>query len=384
MDEIALTLFAAIGVVLVAMSVAFWFAGRQRTDQPYWTSWCVANAVLAAAMVAFIVEPRLAEPLVSILPNGLLVVGFAWRWRAARQFGGRATPPLVLWAPAAGFALCCLLPSALWDYQTTYTVVNVLLSAYALATMWEFWRDRADRLPSRYALAAAYLFMGASFGVRAGQGLLDSHAIGTHLPQDTLLLVHLWVGLVHTIASGAFALSIAYERGTAQLRYDATHDALTGLLNRGAFEAVIAERLADRSPEPFAVILFDIDHFKLINDRYGHAAGDEAIRACAKALREHLDASAIVARIGGEEFAALLPNCGEADAVGQAERVRRAVRALIVRAGDRHFRMTLSAGLCASDGEPRSYDEMMRVADARLYAAKEAGRDRVAVARTAA
>src|SRR5690606_34806276 len=135
--------------------------------------------------------------------------------------------------------------------------------------------------PSRYGIVAAYVVMAASFGSRIVLGLLEAGSLPPHLPQDTALVVHLIVALFHTVASGAFALSIAYERSNIALRHAATHDALTGLANRGAFEARLREILADPSRKPFALALLDIDHFKQINDRHGHAAGDTALRQCA-------------------------------------------------------------------------------------------------------
>src|SRR5690606_30530190 len=139
----------------------------------------------------------------------------------------------------------CVAPFAAISYAPAFIVTNVLLTLLAGLAAWEFWRDRADRLPSRYGIVAAYVVMAASFGSRIVLGLLEAGSLPRHLPQDTALVVHLIVALFHTVASGAFALSIAYERSNIALRHAATHDALTGLANRGAFEARLREILAD-------------------------------------------------------------------------------------------------------------------------------------------
>src|SRR5690606_25144844 len=104
--------------------------------------------------------------------------------------------------------------------------------------------------------------IGASFAWRVAQSLFETASLPPYLPQDTALVIHLIVGVLYAVASSAFALSLAYERTNAALRYTATHDELTGLLNRGAFEAALHEALNKVLHRPFALAVFDIDHFK--------------------------------------------------------------------------------------------------------------------------
>jgi diguanylate cyclase (GGDEF)-like protein len=244
--------------------------------------------------------------------------------------------------------------------------------------VYEFWRDRADALPSRYGLILAYGLVATSFLARFVQGVFLGSGMPLLNPDDLRLQVHLAVAIVHTTASGAFALSIAYERGARELRKTAMSDELTGLPNRRAFVARLREAIDARGGSDFAVTIFDIDHFKQINDRHGHAVGDEALRACARTFMEALPEDAFFARIGGEEFGAILPGVTEEEGWLIADTLRRAVKEEALVGDGRQIRLSVSAGICHTASDTRDFDALMRAADARLYDAKNAGRDRVA------
>ncbi|MVA99613.1 diguanylate cyclase [Nitratireductor sp. CAU 1489] len=371
------TLFAANAVVLALMALAFHFAGRRNPDQAYWRSWCAANLLLAAALVFFMFPARLPETLSMIVPNGLLLAGFGLRWRAAREFSGRGSTVHSIWAPTILFLVLCAIPPVAGSYAIIYSVVNILLATLAGAVAWEFRRDRDDQLPSRYGLIAAYALLSLSFAARVVQGFFVGDAFDAYLPYDAMLTVHLVIALLHTPASGAFALSIAYERTTAKLRHAAAHDSLTELLNRGAFERMVAARMSRDNAAAQAVLLLDIDRFKRINDRHGHAAGDAILRACARIVEDEAGRNTLVARIGGEEFAVHIHNATAPEAERTAERIRAAVQSARITAGDNTLAMTVSVGWFWNEGAGLDLEDMLRRADVALYRAKETGRNRV-------
>lgn len=374
-----LALFGGNAIVLMAFAAAFAIAGAGRPQERHWRWWLWANTVLTLAIVAYCVAPLAPAPFAN-MPDLLLVAGFALRWQAARAFRGHAAPAAAVVAPVAAVAVLAAAPLALGLHGLVFAAVNLVLTALALMTAFEFWRERGCGLPSRIGLVAAYLAIAASFGVRIVQGVAGAELFTPGLQDDPLLTAHLAVGLVHTAAAGAFALSLAYETGAAELIRAATRDALTGLLNRGAFEAEVRRRLDEPGGEAFALVFLDIDHFKNINDRFGHAAGDEAIRACAAICRNNLRDGDLAARMGGEEFALLLAGTGAAEAMAVAERIRAELAGARIRAGGRAFSMTVSAGVSHSGLGSCDFDTLMRVADGGLYRAKAAGRDRVETA----
>ena len=168
------------------------------------------------------------------------------------------------------------------------------------------------------------------------------------------------------------------DRLVNELERVASTDGLTGLANRGTFEAV-AERLVRRAQidqTPLALVLFDIDHFKQLNDTQGHAAGDQALRGFAATLQAQSRPTDLIARIGGEEFVAVMPGIGPDEAGAFAERVGEALRG---QHGGAKARLTVSAGV-APMSDKDTVDALMREADQALYAAKGAGRDRVVLA----
>jgi diguanylate cyclase (GGDEF)-like protein/PAS domain S-box-containing protein len=155
---------------------------------------------------------------------------------------------------------------------------------------------------------------------------------------------------------------------------EAVTDVLTGITNRRGGEAALQAAFSQcqRSGAALSVALFDIDHFKRVNDVYGHVLGDAVLKAVAKTLAEQMRAGDLVARWGGEEFLAISRvEC--AGALAFCERARAAVSALVLPEG---CRVTISAGV-ASNESATSWEELVRSADERLYAAKQAGRNRV-------
>jgi diguanylate cyclase (GGDEF)-like protein/PAS domain S-box-containing protein len=169
-----------------------------------------------------------------------------------------------------------------------------------------------------------------------------------------------------------------------QLEILAQTDALTGISNRRHFLARAADELAraSRHGHPVAMLMIDLDHFKAINDRHGHAAGDEVLRGFAQAMSREIRQGETFARIGGEEFAVLLPQTGSAGAAAFAQRLLQTVRENPVVVGGEVVPYTASIGVAAwtpAPGAKPSIDALMGQADRALYRCKAAGRDRVEV-----
>lgn len=169
------------------------------------------------------------------------------------------------------------------------------------------------------------------------------------------------------------------------LKLQAATDALTGLLNRDRFLAIAEHAVEDSrvsgQGDTLRIAMIDIDHFKGINDTYGHAAGDEALRKVATVLKGTFRESDVMARFGGEEFAVLFPGATEQSALHACERARQSCADADIRVwGNRAVHLTVSCGLSGALGPGDSIDAGLRDADRALYAAKVAGRNRVAVA----
>jgi diguanylate cyclase (GGDEF)-like protein len=167
------------------------------------------------------------------------------------------------------------------------------------------------------------------------------------------------------------------------LRDQATHDGLTGLLNRTTIlEALRSETgRAARERRPVAVLMVDLDHFKLVNDTHGHLAGDAVLRETARRMKASVRPYDPVGRYGGEEFLIVLPGCDGPTAQAQAERFREAMASEPVHIGGQSIRVTCSIGVSASTGlSASSGDSLVHEADLALYQAKNRGRNQVAQA----
>lgn len=167
-----------------------------------------------------------------------------------------------------------------------------------------------------------------------------------------------------------------------QLREQATRDSLTGLYNRRYLDGTLERELArcQRDDQPLALMMIDIDHFKRINDTYGHPAGDEVLRRVGALLASAARAGDVACRYGGEEFVLLLPTMTTTIARERAEALRTAFAAITVEFGDARVQATLSIGIAVFPGHGSAAADLLRRADEALYRAKECGRNRVEVA----
>jgi diguanylate cyclase (GGDEF)-like protein len=233
--------------------------------------------------------------------------------------------------------------------------------------------------------ARAYLLLGILAGLIAPAGLLGYQVL-FGAPDPRLVILTLVIGGIATLGICGWLIgrrddALAARNHTLavlsrQLRVQSVTDALTGLPNRRAFDErlVLETALAARYPRPLAVVMLDLDRFKDINDRHGHPAGDRVLRAVARVLDRQRRASDLVARHGGEEFAAVLPHTDARAALVWAERVRAAIAAIP------GLPITASLGVAAVQGPAAVTPEaLIEASDRALYAAKEAGRNRVCV-----
>lgn len=182
--------------------------------------------------------------------------------------------------------------------------------------------------------------------------------------------------------SEAIKLSLSNLKLREELRAEAIHDPLTGLFNRRYLEETLPRELhrAQRAHSPLCVAMLDLDNFKRFNDTYGHDAGDSLLRELGRLLLGKLRKSDISCRYGGEEFVLVLPDSSAADAKQRMEQIRGQIKDLKIPHGEQILSaLTASAGVAQADDHTANPSELLRAADTALYAAKNAGRDRVII-----
>ncbi|MEW7848479.1 GGDEF domain-containing protein [Massilia aurea] len=254
-------------------------------------------------------------------------------------------------------------------------LVGAVVALFAMAMAWALLRRRSASLLQRIIgindalFAAAVVIWVAS--VWLGKGPLDHSGA-----QQAAYLA----GYMLMIVNGFGFLLLCKQKDDTHMAKLAATDSLTGLYNRHAFlvRADGARVVAQRQRTGLGLLMIDIDHFKQINDRWGHATGDEALVVFARTARGIVRDHETIGRLGGEEFALLLPGADLDEAVQAAERLRLAIREATIVTSGPSYRMTVSIGVVVLDPHEDLGGAMAR-ADHALYAAKRAGRDRVEI-----
>jgi diguanylate cyclase (GGDEF)-like protein len=200
---------------------------------------------------------------------------------------------------------------------------------------------------------------------------------------DLAVLITIAVGINPVLAIAGVPTVLLARRFLmhAQLLAKSRMDSKTGLLNASTWESEAEAEIARaiRTHSAVSVALIDIDHFKSVNDTYGHLVGDLVLRAVADTIREHLRSYDVAGRFGGEEFVVLLPQAGEADAMTIADRLRSSIALMevpIEEGAETCVRLTVSVGIAALDGTARELTDLLAAADSALYYAKENGRNK--------
>jgi diguanylate cyclase (GGDEF)-like protein len=257
--------------------------------------------------------------------------------------------------------------------------VCTILAMYDFAAASELARADGERLASRWPAVILLVVIGLGYlswlPLNLAMPIHESQWVFASIWFPTVILITLLL----RIALAFIVLSMAKERQELEQRVDALTDSLTGLPNRRAlFEAADAlGQDRDRRGDAVSVLIFDLDHFKETNDRFGHALGDRVLKLFATTASAHLNGGSIVARLGGEEFAAILTGADPLEAAGAADAVRRTFAKSAAFVDGLPVGATVSAGAASVAEIDGDLNALFRRADAALYVAKRAGRNRV-------
>ena len=376
------TLFMVTIYVEAILGLLLLFAWVQNT-QIHAVAWWGFAHLMRAASVALFGLYGTAPNLVSIdLANALLFTAFAVTWTGARVFDGRPVEPVYLVTGAVIWLLVCRLPGMQDALRERALVAAGIITAYTWLTAYEFWCGRDEQLVSRWPAIFMLFAHGALFLLRTPLLAALPWAPTRDLTGSVWLTVLSFEALLFTISIAFILLAMAKERTELRHRTAAMIDPLTGIANRRAF-LQDAKGIALRhgsNPRPTAVLLIDLDHFKSVNDRFGHAVGDRTLEIFADAARESIRANDLVGRLGGEEFAAILRDTSQEKAVAAANRLRESFAKAAQDVDGRPVCATVSIGVAQCEGPVLDVAELLAQADQALYFAKERGRNRVELA----
>lgn len=376
------TLFMVTIYVEAILGLLLLFAWVQNTAIHAVAWWGFAHLCRAASVVLLGMYGSVPDLITIDLANAVLFTAFALTWTGARVFDGRPVEPVYLVSGAVLWLLVCRLPILSDSIDIRVLIASGIITGYTWLTAYEFWRGRAENLVSRWPAIFMLFAHGALFLLRTPLIALLPVSASSQLYGSVWLTVLSFEALLFTISIAFILLAMAKERTELRHRTAAMVDPLTGLANRRSFlqdGAALSKRHASR-PKPVAVLLIDLDHFKSINDRFGHAVGDRVLEIFAETAKENIRASDLIGRIGGEEFAAILYDTTRDKAVLVAERIRTAFAQAAMEVDSRPVGATVSIGLVHSDAQVLDVPALLEQADQALYFAKERGRNRVEVA----
>jgi diguanylate cyclase (GGDEF)-like protein len=377
------TLFLVTIYVEAILGLLLLFAWAQNTAITAVAWWGFADLLRAASVALFGLYGSVPSLISIDFANALLLTSFAVTWTGARLFDHRNVQPAWLFAGAAVWLIACRIPGIGDSFDLRVLLSSGIIAAYIWATAFEFWRGRSEPLVSRWPAIFILFAHGALYLLRTPLGaMLPWLSNGNQVFESVWLTVLSFEALLLTIAIAFILLAMAKERTEYRHKTAALVDPLTGVSNRRAFlqdgEAHLKRQTAD--PGPTAVMLLDLDNFKSINDRFGHAVGDRVLEIFAdvsSGCLRHID---VFGRLGGEEFAALLRDTTSEQAFAVAEQIRTSFADAAREVDGRPVAGTVSIGLVIGQDAVLDLSALLAQADHALYRAKNVGRNRVEVA----
>jgi len=381
-DIVSVILVVAMCSLFLCIALALAVDRKAPEPGTYW--WIAGFAALAVGFCLNGLQ-ALLPPLVSLsIGTTLLVTGLGLLLIGTQQFLSAPTR-YQLWVVAAVLltAVSSLALLYVWPSVNARIVVsNTIMAALILALAHMLALHAPENLvaPAKLTAAAAIL-IAILLAARIVSAMLSPPMESPLGPSMVNVLVFFGAALVQ-LAFGLGCYFMLMMRRTAALEALSATDPLTGSLNRRGLEIVTSRAEHDyrRNWTIFSVIALDLDHFKNVNDTYGHATGDVVLQRLAQECRRNLRGDSVVARLGGEEFCVLLPGCKMADAMTVAERIRTSFAETRVTVGDVAIECTVSLGVAQCHDGATDFAAVAKEADAALYRAKFAGRNRVEAA----
>jgi diguanylate cyclase (GGDEF)-like protein len=379
------TMYLAMATVSLVLAVGLTLANVRSAHMRAMTIWVFACLAMFGALSLLALRGSVAPELSVVTAFALLFAAIALDFAALTEFAGRRVPWV---AVAFAFAACVAVHTASYFVDPGGARLRAVLTSLPFAA----WlvgcalalvvRAKPHERETRW-LTAAFFLVWAVFTV--GRGL---YAVFPNVPPMTALSVDaahsVWlaVNFVAILGSSLGFILMTKERSDHEVVRIASTDPLTGLPNRRTFDAAALTELkrAAREGRRLSLLEMDLDHFKLVNDTYGHPAGDAVLQDFARVLRDALRPFDLCARYGGEEFCALLIGTGIDRALAIAERVRELASKREVRFGNDVIRYTVSVGAAGVPASAAALDASLAAVDDALYRAKDGGRNRVAAA----
>ena len=370
---------AAIAVFVTAILGGLLMLAWRREQNSSALLWWGAAYVLAALSFALVsARGRIPDVLSTELGNSALLLGYAVLIAGTRAFNGRETPPTVFLIAPLIWLTAMRIPAVQADIALRIIIITLCQCGMMSYVIYEFWRERAEPLLSRWPTIVVLVSHLIVLGLRLPAALLTPMTTTADFFQSPTFGVMVFVTVLYTITFAFLLLSMVKERGELRHKTAALIDPLTGLANRRAFlgDAEHFMALGPQHGESLTVMLADLDRFKAVNDQFGHAVGDRVLQIFAETITGALRATDLSGRLGGEEFAFLMPRTNAAEAQRIAERIRIQFAEAARKVDGDAVDATVSVGV-ATATRPAQLSDLVAAAHDALYRAKAEGRNRV-------
>jgi diguanylate cyclase (GGDEF)-like protein len=376
------TLFLVTIYVEAMLGLLLLFAWIQNSSIHAVAWWACGHLLRAVSVGLFGMYGSVSDTISIDLANAVLFTSFAVTWSGARVFDGRPVEPLCLVGGAVLWLLLSRVPWFAGSLDAKVLLSSGIITAYTWATAYEFWRGRSEPLVSRWPAIFMLFAHGALFLMRTPLSQVLPWSPDSRVFDSVWLTVLSFEALLFTIAIAFILLAMAKERTELRHKTAALIDPLTGIANRRAFLEDVATLSQQQSAaaRPAAVLLADLDRFKSINDRFGHAVGDRVLQVFSAVVASKLGPNDLFGRLGGEEFAVLLYDAGRENGHATAERIRLAYEEAAADVEGHPVGGTVSIGMAISEPGFIDLPALLGRADEALYCAKERGRNRVEIA----
>jgi diguanylate cyclase (GGDEF)-like protein len=369
-------------LLLGTLFLVFWLSDRRSP----WFGWWSGTYFFAAMAAGILLQRGFGASLFGVGSGvGALIVTFGLCWQGARSFHRLRPSWLPVLAALALWSVLCLTPGFLDNLYYRVVASSVLLSVMAALSGFEFWRGREERLLSRWPVVVLFGTLSLFFVSR----ILFIHVLpfplGALPLQSEAVAAFNMVVFFHALVLTVLFVALSKERLEREQRNHAQTDPLTGALNRRALMYRGARMLTRHQFEnaPLCLLFLDLDHFKSLNDRFGHSGGDDVLTKFVAVVHDSIRPSDFLFRLGGEEFCCLLPNTDTAQARTVAERIRQQVENATASVAGAAVKATVSLGIASTETFGYDLDALMRRADTAVYAAKRQGRNQVVIAEAA-
>ncbi|MET3106664.1 diguanylate cyclase (GGDEF)-like protein [Oxalobacteraceae bacterium GrIS 2.11] len=373
------TIYLVLAVLSITQALLMFYVRQVHYNSSYVAEWARGNGLIALGLCLVVLSEVFSPAIISILSYMLIIWGSMHIAFGVALIAGKRPQwslcRLICGVFCVAYGLAYSIDLRGFGGIVLFTIASSIFFGYSIYCCFTAKRDELrGSLLLVAILSGAYIL--SLFIHLVGSFLADSgHTAPNSIWHSGALIVNIVLGFAQTI----MLIVITSHRLQMDLQQQATHDPLTNVFNRRAL-TTLAERDIARSNRRgtlISVLMIDADHFKKINDAYGHAVGDAVLVAIAGKIQTGLRTEDVLARFGGEEFLVMLPDTSLKHACEVAERIRIAVSNIALPVLPEEHRFTVSIGVAERRGVQQSFDELVEMADQALYQAKKNGRNKV-------